>query len=77
MQQAVAVADAVRRNTVANAVVLTKRYHQRTRSFLTAATELRNEAAVLRVTGTYLHGGFLDGGFLSTGFPVTEILPNA
>ncbi|RAX44821.1 hypothetical protein DQ354_13555 [Arthrobacter sp. AQ5-06] len=70
-------ADAVRRNTVANAVVLTKRYHQRTRSFLTAATELRNEAAVLGVTGTYLHGGFLDGGFLSTGFPVTEILPNA
>lgn len=67
LQQAAAVADAVRRNKVANAVVLTKRYHQRTRRFLAAATELRSEAAVLGVTGTYLHGGFLDGGFLDTG----------
>ena len=67
LQQATAVADAVRRNRVANAVVLTKRYHQRTRSFLAAATELRYEAAVLGVTGTYLHGGFLDGGFLDAG----------
>ncbi|MCO4250708.1 Gfo/Idh/MocA family protein [Pseudarthrobacter raffinosi] len=69
LQQAVAVADAVRRNKAANAVVLTKRYHQRTRSFLAEATELRSEAAVLGITGTYLHGGFLDGGFLNTGFP--------
>lgn len=67
LQQAAAVADAVRRNKVANAVVLTKRYHQRTRRFLAAATELRSEAAVLGITGTYLHGGFLDGGFLDTG----------
>lgn len=67
LQQAAAVAEAVRRNKVANAVVLTKRYHQRTRSFLAAATELRSEAAVLGVTGTYLHGGFLEGGFLDTG----------
>ncbi|HJV98645.1 MAG TPA: Gfo/Idh/MocA family oxidoreductase [Arthrobacter sp.] len=67
LQQATAVADAVRRNGVPNAVVLTKRYHQRTRRFLAAATELRSEAAVLGVTGTYLHGGFLDGGFLDTG----------
>ncbi|HEY9355403.1 MAG TPA: Gfo/Idh/MocA family oxidoreductase [Arthrobacter sp.] len=66
LQQAAAVADAVRRNKVANAVVLTKRYHQRTRRFLAAATELRSEAAVLGITGTYLHGGFLDGGFLDT-----------
>ena len=69
LQQAAAVAEAARRNKVANAVVLTKRYHQRTRSFLAAATELRSEAAVLGVTGTYLHGGFLEGGFLDTGSP--------
>jgi predicted dehydrogenase len=69
LQQATAVAEAVRRNGVANAVVLTKRYHQRTRTFLATATELRNEAAVLGVTGTYLHGGFLEGGFLDAGSP--------
>jgi predicted dehydrogenase len=67
LQQATAVADAVRRNGVANAVVLTKRYHRRTLGFLANATELRSEAAVLGVTGTYLHGGFLDGGFLNGG----------
>jgi predicted dehydrogenase len=69
LQQATAVADAVRRNGVANAVVLTKRYHRRTRRFLANATELRSEVAVLGVTGTYLHGGFLDGGFLGGGSP--------
>lgn len=65
LAQAGAVADAVRRNGTANAVVLTKRYHQRTRSFLTAAAELRRAAPALGVTGTYLHGGFLDTGFLA------------
>lgn len=72
LQQATAVADAVRRNRVANAVVLTKRYHQRTRRFLATAAELRSEAAVLGVTGTYLHGGFLDGGFLEAGSPAAK-----
>jgi predicted dehydrogenase len=69
MEQAVIVADAVRRNGVPNAVVLSKRYHPRTRSFLAAAAELRGEAAVAGVTGTYLHGGFLAGGFLDSGLP--------
>jgi predicted dehydrogenase len=53
---------------VANAVVLTKRYHQRTRTFLAAAAELRSQDPVLGVTGTYLHGGFLAGGFVAGGF---------
>lgn len=69
LDQASAVAEAVRRNRTPNAVVLTKRYHPRTRSFLAAAAELGREAPVLGITGTYLHGGFLDGGFLSTGLP--------
>ena len=71
LQQAAAVAEAVRRNGVANAVVLTKRYHPRTRSFLKAAAELRSQGAMLGVTGTYLHGGFLAGGFVAGGFVET------
>jgi predicted dehydrogenase len=65
--QAISVAEAVRRNGVPNAVVLTKRYHQRTRQFLTAAAELRARGAIAGVTGAYLHGGFLDTGFLADG----------
>lgn len=64
MAQARAVADAVRHNGVPNGVVLTKRYHPRTRAFLAAAGQLRSGGAVLGAAGTYLHGGFLDGGFL-------------
>lgn len=67
LQQATALAEAVRRNGVANAVVLTKRYHQRTRSFLASAAELRSQGALFGATGTYLHGGFLAGGFVDTG----------
>jgi predicted dehydrogenase len=65
MAEASAVAEAVRRNGVPNAVVLTKRYHPRTRSFLAAAAKLRIEAPILGVSASYLHGGFLDSGFLS------------
>ncbi|MET1085548.1 MAG: Gfo/Idh/MocA family oxidoreductase [Arthrobacter sp.] len=65
MAQASAVAEAVRRSGVANAVVLTKRYHPRTRSFLATAVELRSEAPILGVSANYLHGGFLDSGFLN------------
>jgi len=65
IDEARTVADAVQRNGVANAVVLTKRYHRHTRAFLAAAADLRGQAAVLGVTGTYLHGGFLDAGFLA------------
>jgi predicted dehydrogenase len=67
MEQAFAVADAVRRNAVPNAVVLTKRYHQRTHRFLAAAADLSAALPVAGVTGTYLHGGFLDTGFLAGG----------
>lgn len=65
MAQAAAVAHAVRRNRVPNAVVLTKRYHPRTRVFLAAAEELGREAAVLGLSASYLHGGFLASGFLA------------
>lgn len=72
LEQASAVAEAVQHNGTPNAVVLTKRYHPQTRSFLAAAAELRQEAPVLGVTGTYLHGGFLAGGFLSAGLPAGQ-----
>jgi predicted dehydrogenase len=65
MAQASAVAEAVRHNGVASAVVLTKRYHPRTRSFLAMAAELRSEAPILGVSASYLHGGFLESGFLN------------
>lgn len=66
MAQASAVAEAVRRKGVPSAVVLTKRYHPRTRSFLATAAELRREAPILGVSASYLHGGFLNSGFLNT-----------
>jgi predicted dehydrogenase len=65
MAQAVAVAEAIQRNRVAHAVVLTKRYHPRTRAFLASAAGLRSEARILGLSGTYLHGGFLESGFLA------------
>lgn len=71
LAEARTVADAVQRNGVANAVVLTKRYHRHTRSFLAAAADLRGQAAILGVTGMYLHGGFLDAGFLAGGTTFT------
>lgn len=67
LHQATQVAQAVRRSGVANAVVLTKRYHHRTRGFLAAANRLRSQGALFGVTGTYLHGGLLAGGFLNAG----------
>jgi predicted dehydrogenase len=65
LDQAMTVADAVRRNGSPNAVVLTKRYHSRTREFLAAAANLSAGGTLAGVTGTYLHSGFLDEGFLS------------
>ncbi|MEV7605897.1 Gfo/Idh/MocA family oxidoreductase [Paenarthrobacter sp. NPDC089322] len=65
LAQATRVADAIRRNGSANAVVLTKRYHARTRQFVTAVADLRAKGPVAGVTGTYLHGGFLEAGFLT------------
>jgi predicted dehydrogenase len=65
LDQAITVADAVRRNSSPNAVVLTKRYHPRTRDFLAAAANLRSTGTLAGVMGTYLHSGFLDEGFLS------------
>ena len=65
MAEARTVAEAIERNGVANAVVLTKRYHRHTRAFLADAAQLRSEGAVLGAAGSYLHGGFLESGFLS------------
>lgn len=67
LEQAISVADAARRNSVPTAVVLTKRYHQRTREFLAAAADLSARGTVAGLSGAYLHGGFLDNGFLAGG----------
>jgi predicted dehydrogenase len=47
---------------VANLVILTKRYHARTREFLARTKAL--SSPVLAVTGRYVHGGFLASGFI-------------
>jgi predicted dehydrogenase len=61
------VAEAVRQNSVPNIVVLTKRFHKRTKSFLASALELTAREPALGLRGTYLHGGFLQDGFLTAG----------
>jgi predicted dehydrogenase len=61
------VADAVAEHGVVSQLVLTKRYHRRTRDFLT-------EAAAFEATGArthYLHGAFL-GGAMATGWRMTR-----
>lgn len=57
------VADAVREADVPHLVVLTKRYHARTRDFLAASARLRSRGPMLGASGRYLHGGFLQGSF--------------
>ncbi|ROS75468.1 Gfo/Idh/MocA family protein [Cellulomonas sp. PhB143] len=57
------VAGAVEAAGVANLVVLTKRYHHRTRAFLEEAAALRGHGPVLGASSRYLHGGFLQGSF--------------
>jgi len=63
LRSARALADAVAESGVVTQLVLTKRYHPRTRAFLTAA-------ATFGATGAracYLHGAFL-GGAMATGW---------
>ncbi len=61
-----ALADAAAEHGVVTQLVLTKRYHRRTRSFLTAAAGF--DAAGARTQ--YLHGAFL-GGAMATGWRLT------
>jgi predicted dehydrogenase len=61
-----ALADAVAESGVVTQLVLTKRYHPGTRSFLTAAAAF--DAAGARTQ--YLHGAFL-GGAMATGWRLT------
>ena len=56
---AIALAEAIDAAGVVSQVVFTKRYHPRTRAFLTAAAEF----ATTGVRSCYLHGGFLGGPF--------------
>jgi predicted dehydrogenase len=62
-----AIADAVAEHGVVSQLVLTKRYHRRTRDFLTEAATF--EAAGARTH--YLHGAFL-GGAMATGWRLTR-----
>ena len=63
LEQSREVADAVREAGVPHLVVLTKRYHARTRAFLAEAARLREAGPVLGASARYLHGGFLQGSF--------------
>lgn len=63
LEQSRKVADAVREAGVPHLVVLTKRYHARTRAFLAEAAALQAEGPVLGASARYLHGGFLQGSF--------------
>ncbi|MGW8564814.1 Gfo/Idh/MocA family protein [Isoptericola sp. NPDC055881] len=63
LEQSREVADAVRTAGVPHLVVLTKRYHSRTRHFLAQAAALRAEGPALGASARYLHGGFLQGSF--------------
>lgn len=64
--QAAAIADAVARHAVPNILILSKRYHPRTREFLVQAGELASRGEIAGLRGRYIHGGFLDSGFLDS-----------
>jgi predicted dehydrogenase len=64
LPQATAVAEAVRQAGVANIVVLSKRFHPRTRAFLSEAVKLVERSPAVAVSARYVHGGFLGTGFL-------------
>jgi predicted dehydrogenase len=64
LNQARKVHDAILASNTPNIVVLTKRFHPRTRAFLSSLRELQTKAPISAVRGLYLHGGFLDTGFL-------------
>ncbi|MGS0688115.1 Gfo/Idh/MocA family protein [Nakamurella sp. GG22] len=61
--QARSLADAVRESGVASIVVLTRRFHPRTRSFLADVADLRGRGPLWGLDGRYLHGGLLGGDF--------------
>jgi predicted dehydrogenase len=62
-----AIADAVAESGVVTQLVLTKRYHPRTRAFLAAAAEFETTGA----RACYLHGAFL-GGEMATGWRLSH-----
>jgi predicted dehydrogenase len=64
LAEATQLTEEVEAAKVANIVVLTKRFHRRTRDFLESSAALGAESGILAVTGRYVHGGFLDSGFL-------------
>jgi predicted dehydrogenase len=64
LDQARLVARAIATAGVPSIVVLTKRFHPRTRAFIADALALGARSPAIAVTGRYLHGGFLDTGFL-------------
>ncbi|MFB2597887.1 Gfo/Idh/MocA family protein [Herbiconiux sp. P17] len=67
LAEAMRLRDAVLGAGVANIVVMTKRFHPRTREFLRAAASLTAAAPAIAVTARYVHGGFLGSGFLDAG----------
>jgi predicted dehydrogenase len=65
--QAAAIAAAVELHSVPNILILSKRYHPRTRDFLHAAEAWIAGGEIAGLRARYLHGGFLESGFLGAG----------
>jgi predicted dehydrogenase len=65
--KAEALVEAVELARVPTIVVLTKRYHQRTRDFVEACRLLTAGSPAIAVTGRYVHGGLLPSGFIDDG----------
>ncbi|HYI32104.1 MAG TPA: Gfo/Idh/MocA family oxidoreductase [Glaciibacter sp.] len=65
--QAAAISAAVERYQVPNILILSKRYHPRTRDFLTEAQAWVAGGEIAGLRGRYIHGGFLESGFLGSG----------
>lgn len=62
--QATEISAAVERHSVPNILILSKRYHPRTREFLAEAQAWVPRGEIAGLRGRYLHGGFLASGFL-------------
>jgi predicted dehydrogenase len=62
LEEATRLVEAIDAAGVVSMVILTKRYQQRTRDFVTRVESL--PGPVLAITGRYVHGGFLESGFV-------------
>lgn len=63
LDDAIELAAAIQSRGVVNIVNLTKRYHRRTRDFISQTSQI--PGGIQALTGRYVHGGFLESGFIN------------